>query len=73
MPVDGVGVWPQSAEHWHNVSDSGDLVALVHELAPRFGPRVKDHHVHNGTTMHEMAAYLTAVETGAAIAHGLAE
>lgn len=72
LPVDGVGVWPRSAQQWHNVSDPGDIVALVHELALRFGPRVSDHHVHNGTTMHDMSAYLTAVETGAAIARGLA-
>ncbi|MET9428755.1 antibiotic ABC transporter ATP-binding protein [Streptomyces sp. NPDC003036] len=71
-PVTGVGVWPKSVDRWHNVSDAGDIVALVHELAPRFGPGVRDHHVHNGTTMHDLSAYLTAVETGAAIADGLA-
>ncbi|MEU6364161.1 antibiotic ABC transporter ATP-binding protein [Streptomyces sp. NPDC046931] len=71
-PADGTGVWPRAVGHWHNVADASDIVALVHELAPRFGPRVVDHLVHNGTTMHEMTAYLTAVETGTAIAGGLA-
>lgn len=70
-PIEGTGVWPRAAERWHNVSDTTDIVALVHELAPRFGTRVRDHRVHNGTSMHEMTAYLTAVETGAAIAGGL--
>jgi hypothetical protein len=70
-PTEGVGAWPTAVEHWHNVSDPGDIVALVHELAVRFGPKVRDHRVHNGTTMHEMTAYLTAVETGTAIAAGL--
>ncbi|MFF3373024.1 antibiotic ABC transporter ATP-binding protein [Streptomyces sp. NPDC002680] len=72
-PTDGVGAWPSPVDHWHNVSDTGDIVALVHELAPRFGPRVQDLHVHNGTTMHDMTAYLTAVETGTAIANGLTQ
>ncbi|WP_432094842.1 antibiotic ABC transporter ATP-binding protein [Streptomyces sp. bgisy100] len=70
-PREGTGVWPPGLRHWHNVADAGDIVALVRELAPRFGPRVRDHRVHNGTTMHSMTAYLTAVETGAAIAEGL--
>ncbi|MER5971186.1 antibiotic ABC transporter ATP-binding protein [Streptomyces sp. NPDC002055] len=72
-PREGTGVWPPGLRHWHNVADAGDIVALVRELAPRFGPRVRDHRVHNGTTMHSMTAYLTAVETGAAIAEGLSD
>ncbi|MGW3561300.1 hypothetical protein ACWDNT_28910 [Streptomyces sp. NPDC000963] len=68
----GTGVWPNSVEQWTNLADNGDVVALVRELAPRFGPGVVDVPVDNGAQMHSMRAYLTAVETGRAIATGLA-
>lgn len=69
---DGTGVWPAAVERWTNLADSSDVVALVRELAPRFGPDVLDLPVDNGAQMHSMRAYLTAVETGTAIATGLA-
>ncbi|MGW1793145.1 antibiotic ABC transporter ATP-binding protein [Streptomyces tubercidicus] len=68
----GLGLWPAPVKHWTNLADSGDVVALVRELAPRFGPEVVDLPVDNGSEMHSMRAYLTAVETGTAIATGLA-
>ncbi|MER5730697.1 hypothetical protein ABT084_20590 [Streptomyces sp. NPDC002138] len=68
----GSGAWPAPVKQWTNVADSADVVALVRELAPRFGPEVRDLLVHNGSEMHSMRAYLTAVETGTAIAEGLA-
>ncbi|MFI9586775.1 antibiotic ABC transporter ATP-binding protein [Streptomyces sp. NPDC052236] len=71
-PYEGVGVWPKSVRRWHNIADAGDVVALVRDLRTRFGPDVQDHLVHNGVTMHDMTAYLTAVETGRAVAEGLA-
>ncbi|MEE1810811.1 hypothetical protein [Streptomyces sp. BE133] len=70
---DSTGVWPAPVKHWTNLADSGDVVALVRELAPRFGPQVLDLLVDNGSEMHSMRAYLTAVETGTAIATGLAQ
>ncbi|MFB6838957.1 hypothetical protein [Streptomyces sp. NPDC056361] len=68
----GTGVWPTVVDQWTNLADNGDAVALVRELAPRFGPGVVDVAVDNGAQMHSMRAYLTAVETGTAIAAGLA-
>jgi len=70
-PYEGRGVWPKSVQRWHNVADAGDIVALVRDLRTRFGPNVRDHRVHNGVTMHDMTAYLTAIETGRAVAEGL--
>ncbi|MFB6903012.1 antibiotic ABC transporter ATP-binding protein [Streptomyces bacillaris] len=69
---DGTGVWPAAVDRWTNLADSGDVVALVRDLAPRFGPEVVDLPVDNGSDMHSMRSYLTAVETGTAIATGLA-
>ncbi|MFI2610386.1 hypothetical protein [Kitasatospora sp. NPDC018619] len=68
---DGTGVWPGPVKQWTNLADRCDLVAVVRELAPRFGPQVVDVPVDNGAEMHSMRAYLTAVETGTAIAAGL--
>ncbi|MFG2295376.1 hypothetical protein [Streptomyces sp. NPDC048603] len=70
-PEGGRGTWPGPVKTWHNLADEGDVVALVRELAPRFGPGVQDGTVDNGAQMHSMAAYLTAAETGTAIAAGL--
>ncbi|MFE9780763.1 hypothetical protein ACFYPA_21745 [Streptomyces sp. NPDC005775] len=68
---DGKGVWPAPVDRWTNLADGGDVVALVRELAPQFGSEVLDLPVDNGAEMHSMRAYLTAVETGTAIANGL--
>ncbi|WP_228080914.1 hypothetical protein [Streptomyces profundus] len=57
---------------WTNIVDRGDVVALVKELAPTFGERVRDVTVHNGARAHDVRPYLTARETGAAIATALA-
>ena len=51
----------------------GDIVALQKSLAPLFGPEVQDHLVNNGATAHNASPYLTAIETGRAIATGLSE
>jgi hypothetical protein len=55
-----------------NVADKADLVALEKSLARVYGPRVTDHVVDNGATMHDMKPYLTAVQTGRAIMEALA-
>jgi hypothetical protein len=66
-----LGAWPGAAESWVNVADAGDVVALVKDLRPLFGARVACYVVHNGTHAHDVRPYLTAAETGAAIAAGL--
>ncbi|MEV1023098.1 antibiotic ABC transporter ATP-binding protein [Streptomyces sp. NPDC050264] len=70
-PQRGNGVWPSGIQNWTNIADASDIVALVKDLAPRFGPQIDDHEIDNGTEMHSMSRYLTAPVTGRAIAHGL--
>jgi hypothetical protein len=71
---DGVlaGQWPGGAGAWVNVADAGDVVALVKDLRPLFGPRVECFMVSNGARAHAVSPYLTVRETGAAITAGLA-
>ena len=66
------GGWPSGIRSWVNVADAGDVVALVKDLRPLFGDRVTCYLVHNGSHAHDVRPYLTAAETGAAIAAGLA-
>lgn len=67
------GVWPGDGDLvWTNVADAGDVVALVKDLRPRFGDRVRNALVHNGARAHAVVPYLTDAVTGAAIAEGLA-
>lgn len=68
-PENGVGAWP-NVKQWFNIADKGDIVALEKNLAPLFGS-VIDELVHNGWTSHLVTNYLTARETGQAIATGL--
>lgn len=70
-PEDGMGVWPQGLDHWANIADAGDVVALTKELRPLFGERVLDRFIHNGARAHDARPYLTAEDTGHAIAQGL--
>ncbi|WP_406631969.1 hypothetical protein [Amycolatopsis sp. WGS_07] len=71
-PGDGIGVWPGADSLvWTNVADRGDVVALEKDLRPRFGSRVNNVLVHNGAHAHSATAYLTATQTGSAIAGGL--
>ena len=67
-----MGTWPGGVESWVNVADAGDVVALVKDLRPLFGARVACYRVHNGSHAHDVRPYLTAAETGAAVAAGLA-
>ena len=71
-PEDGRGCFPVGAATWTNIADTGDVVALVKQLAPLFGDRVQDWRVNNGSKAHDISPYLTAMETGHAIAEGLA-
>lgn len=70
-PENGRGQFPAGAATWTNIADTGDLVALVKQLAPLFGDRVQDLLVDNGSKAHDVSPYLTAVQTGSAIAEGL--
>jgi hypothetical protein len=70
-PVNDQGQWPQSLTRWTNISDDGDVVALVKKLAPLFGAQIADVRIQNGAHAHSIMPYLTAVETGRAIAEGL--
>ena len=66
------GVWPGGVAAWTNMADAGDVVALVKDLRPLFGGKVACYLVHNGSHAHDVRPYLTAAQTGAAIA-GLGE
>lgn len=70
-PVGGRGAWPGRAERWINIADRRDMVALEKQLRSRFGDRVEDLLVDNEARAHDVSPYLTAQETGAAIASGL--
>ncbi|MER7051262.1 hypothetical protein [Streptomyces sp. NPDC000351] len=72
-PERGVGRWPgkPSSTAWTNVADARDVVALVKDLRPRFGPDVTCHLVPNGSHVHDSTHYLTKKETGVAIAAAL--
>jgi pimeloyl-ACP methyl ester carboxylesterase len=70
-PVDGVGVWPGRVQRWTNVADPADVVALTCSLRDRFGSQVRDRSISNGIRMHDLLRYLTAWQTGLAIAEGL--
>jgi hypothetical protein len=71
-PSEVAAAWPECIQQWFNIADSGDVVALVKELRPHFGACVKDVLVYNGATAHNVQPYLSAEETGRAIAAGLA-
>nr|WP_311137484.1 hypothetical protein [Streptomyces sp. I6] len=64
------GVWPGGVRSWTNVADAGDVVALVKDLSPLFGPRVRSHLVHNGSHAHDAVRYLNTKRTGRAVADG---
>lgn len=70
-PVRGRGVWPAGIERWTNISDDGDVVALHKQLGPVFGGPLVDVSIDNGAKVHDIMPYLTALETGQAIADGL--
>ncbi|KUN17545.1 hypothetical protein AQJ11_37365 [Streptomyces corchorusii] len=66
------GVWPGGSGFvWTNIADHGDVVALVKDLRPAFGPQVRCAQVHNGSHAHDATAYLTDELCGRAIAEGL--
>ena len=70
-PVNELGVWPRCVRSWTNIADGGDVVAIEKQLARCFGERVRDELIYNGAKAHDVSPYLTAEETGRAIAAGL--
>ncbi|MFI6014018.1 hypothetical protein ACIBAG_35315 [Streptomyces sp. NPDC051243] len=68
------GGWPGTSA-WTNVVDDGDVVAAVKDLSLFFGTgagrKVTGQVVHNGSHAHDATLYLTAKETGEAVAEGL--
>lgn len=70
-PTNGRGAWPRGIKRWTNVSDDGDVVALVKKLGPLFGDELVDLRIVNGAHAHDVMPYLTAPETGRAVADGL--
>lgn len=71
-PASRRAAWPKPVRAWTNIADAADVVAVVRELRHAYGDGVTDVPVHNGSHMHDATRYLTAVETGRAIARGLA-
>jgi hypothetical protein len=65
------GHWPAPDLQWVNVTDEGDVVALVKDLGGTFGAGVECWLVDNSAKAHDARPYLTAVETGTAILKGL--
>jgi len=49
-PNVGRGAWPSQLQRWTNISDDGDVVALIKKLRPLFGDTVVDIRVVNGAT-----------------------
>lgn len=70
-PTAGIGQWPCGVNHWVNIADRGDIVALVKQLASRFGPGVIDRLVDNGAQAHDAGRYLCSKELGDAVATGI--
>ncbi|MFI6878092.1 hypothetical protein ACIBL6_32085 [Streptomyces sp. NPDC050400] len=64
------GDWPGGIGQWTNIADVGDVVALVKDLRPLFGERVRGLIVHNGAKAHDVSRYLSTRETGQAVADG---
>jgi hypothetical protein len=65
------GRWPEGVTKWTNIADRRDFVALIKRLHAVFAPEVVDIVIDNGARWHDVTRYLTAVETGEAIAAGL--
>ncbi|MFF0051142.1 antibiotic ABC transporter ATP-binding protein [Streptomyces sp. NPDC005498] len=70
-PTNGVGAWPGRVQHWTNIADPSDIVAVVNRLSFRFGERVRDEQIENGIQMHDLVRYLSAPKTGAAVARSV--
>ena len=65
------GRWPGGVRRWTNIADRRDFVALVKKLHEVFAPELVDVEIDTGARMHRVDRYLTAEQTGAAVANGL--
>ena len=65
------GRWPGGVRRWTNIADHHDFVALVKKLHEVFDPELVDIEIDNGARIHRVDRYLTAEQTGAALARGL--
>jgi len=75
-PASGRGNWPACVRRWTNIADAGDVVALVKDLEPLFGPgpapeSFSGYLVDNGARAHAVSPYLTTEQAGMAIGAGL--
>ena len=68
-----LGRWPGSVGHWINISDRSDIIALVKDLRPGFGPHIDNYVVDNGVKPHDAIRYLTTEVLGRAVQKGLAQ
>jgi len=64
------GHWPRCVQTWTNIADRGDVVAVVEDLRPLFGDKIRQIRVHNGSHAHDLRPYLTEPHTGSAILAG---
>jgi hypothetical protein len=70
-PENGKGKWPPLLQRWVNLSADNDVVALEKRLGHLFDGSIVDIRIDNEAKAHDISPYLTARETGAAIADGL--
>ncbi|MBO2455803.1 hypothetical protein J4573_52615 [Actinomadura barringtoniae] len=64
--------WPGSVESWTNVTDAGDVIAVVEDVRPFFSDRITQIRLDTGgAKANDMRSYLTDEATGRAIAAGL--
>jgi hypothetical protein len=70
-PENGKGKWPSLLRRWTNISDDSDVVALQKLLRDFFPGGIADMRIDNEAYAHDAMPYLTARETGGAIAEGL--
>ncbi|MFJ2744131.1 alpha/beta fold hydrolase [Streptomyces sp. NPDC087440] len=68
VPGGTPGDRPGPVSAWTNIADEGDVVALVKDLRPLYGPGITSHLVHNGPHAHDAATYLRSDAAGRAIA-----
>jgi hypothetical protein len=71
LPVGDQGWWPRNAATWTNIADGHDIVASEKYLCTRFGARVKDILINNGSLAHDIAPYFTSAHTGKAVFEAL--
>jgi len=69
-PAEGRGQWPGSIKRWVNVRATGDKACEI-PLQDKFGPRVEELLIDNGSRAHDPEPYLSSSKTGAVIARAL--